>query len=79
MAPSDERVASPGRSAAGAPPAHATAAPLLLALASLLALAACAGPTSAPPPTQAETLCKGWGYAPGDPVCLNTFRRTGGQ
>jgi hypothetical protein len=30
-------------------------------------------------PTQAETLCRGWGYAPNDPVCLNTFRRTGGQ
>jgi hypothetical protein len=43
-------------------------------------LAGCAGPLSEPPPpSQAEMLCKRWGYAPNDPVCLNTFRSTGGQ
>jgi hypothetical protein len=45
----------------------------------LIVLGACANQSAAPPPTQAETLCRGWGYAPNDPVCLNTFRRTGGQ
>jgi hypothetical protein len=52
----------------------------LLALGPLILLTGCAGQFSGPPPpTQAETLCKSWGYAPNDPVCLNTFRRTGGQ
>jgi hypothetical protein len=51
-----------------------------LALDLLVLLAGCAGdPSGPPPPSQAEQLCKGWGYAPNDPVCLNTFRRTGGQ
>jgi hypothetical protein len=46
----------------------------------LVLLAGCAGdPAGSPPPSQAEQLCKGWGYAPNDPVCLNTFRSTGGQ
>ena len=45
-----------------------------------LLLAGCAGAFSGPPPpSQAEVLCKKWGYAPDDPVCLNTFRDTGGQ
>jgi hypothetical protein len=43
-------------------------------------LTACAGETSAPrPPSQAQQLCQSWGYAPNDPMCLNTFRSTGGQ
>jgi hypothetical protein len=51
-----------------------------LVLGLLVLLAGCAGDLSgSPPPSQAEQLCKGWGYAPNDPVCLNTFRRTGGQ
>lgn len=25
--------------------------------------------------TQAQELCRSWGYAPDDPVCLRTFRR----
>ena len=46
----------------------------------MLALASCAGDFAGPPPpTQAQQLCQGWGYAPNDPACLNTFRRTGGQ
>jgi hypothetical protein len=55
------------------------AARWLVAGASLL-LAGCDGRFSGPPPpSQAEILCKRWGYAPDDPVCLNTFRNTGGQ
>lgn len=56
--------------------------PLRMSLAcGLLALlAGCAGETSGPrPPSQAQQLCQGWGYAPNDPACLNTFRSTGGQ
>ena len=50
------------------------------ALGLLLVLTGCGGDFSGPPPpSQAETLCRSWGYAPNDPVCLNTFRRTGGQ
>jgi hypothetical protein len=46
----------------------------------LLALAGCGAQFSGPPPpTQAEQLCKSWGYAPDDPVCLYTFHSTGGQ
>jgi hypothetical protein len=46
----------------------------------LAGLAGCAGDFAGPPPpTQAQQLCTQWGYAANDPVCLNTFRRTGGQ
>jgi hypothetical protein len=42
----------------------------------LVLLTGCAGEFSGPPPpSQAEQLCKSWGYEPDDPVCLNTFRR----
>jgi hypothetical protein len=41
-----------------------------------LALAACAdGAGDRPRPTQAQELCRSWGYDPNDPVCLRTFRR----
>lgn len=47
---------------------------------SALMLMGCAGEFSGPrPPSQAEQLCKSWGYAPNDPVCLNSFHSTGGQ
>ncbi len=46
----------------------------------LALLAGCAGEFPGPrQPTQAEQLCKSWGYAPDDPVCLYTFHSTGGQ
>lgn len=46
----------------------------------LFALGGCGAQFSGPPPpSQAEQLCMSWGYAPDDPVCLNTFRSTGGQ
>jgi len=28
-----------------------------------------------PPPTQAQQLCRSWGYDANDPACLRTFRR----
>ncbi len=42
-----------------------------------LALSGCAaGAFDRPPrPTQAQELCRSWGYDPNDPVCLRTFRR----
>lgn len=49
------------------------------AAALLLLLAGCAAASGERPPTQAELLCPQWGYAPDDPECTNTFRRTGGQ
>jgi hypothetical protein len=27
------------------------------------------------PPTQAQQLCRSWGYDANDPACLRTFRR----
>lgn len=39
-------------------------------------LSSCADEFSGPPPpSQTQELCTRWGYAPNDPVCLNTFRR----
>jgi hypothetical protein len=45
------------------------------ALASPLWLSGCADFSEPPPPSQTAQLCTQWGYAPNDPVCLNTFRR----
>lgn len=56
--------------------------PLRMSLACglLVLLTGCAGELSGPrPPSQAQQLCQSWGYAPNDPVCLSTFRSTGGQ
>ena len=45
------------------------------AAAALLMLSACAGTAGPPQPTQAQQLCRSWGYDANDPTCLRTFRR----
>lgn len=45
------------------------------ALAGPILLTSCTEFSGPPPPSQTQELCTQWGYAPNDPVCLNTFRR----
>jgi hypothetical protein len=46
------------------------------ALLSIIALSGCAdGAGGSPQPTQAQQLCRSWGYDTNDPACLRTFRR----
>lgn len=50
------------------------AAPIA-AVFSLLILGACAAGDGRPALTQAQQLCREWGYDVDDPSCVRTFRR----